>query len=153
MLEVDGVYYGMCSYAHMKILCFSSPSHIITVLTCRILGLPSLWSSPAPWAPHNSLQNSTRNKRNSKVYFDLLSILYDLHQTLLISNLILLFPFYFAGITSAESWYEVFSKWLTCNLVWKSLLSWTAVLLLQVITRVISISHIYRCYSLYILSF
>jgi hypothetical protein len=92
-------------------------------------------------------------KETLRFTFDLLSIFYDLHQTLLISNLILLFPFYSAGITSAESWYEVFSKWLTCNLVWKSLLSWTAVLLLQVITRVISISHIYRCYSLYILSF
>jgi hypothetical protein len=125
---IDGVHYGMCSLVFLVLCSYDNIMFLFTIShhylfsICRRIpgGLPSLWNSPAPWGPHDSLQNS-------KVCFDLLLILTDLHHTLrIISNLpILPFPFYFAGITSSESWYVVLSKRLICNLVWISLLSFT----------------------------
>uniref|UniRef100_A0A6N2MLE1 sulfiredoxin n=1 Tax=Salix viminalis TaxID=40686 RepID=A0A6N2MLE1_SALVM len=85
VLEVDGVYYGFSG-------CHRYEAH-------QRLGLPTI---------RCKIRRGT--KETLRLTFDLLSILNDLHQTLLISNLILLNPFYFAGTTSAESWDAVFSK-------------------------------------------
>ncbi|KAG6753388.1 hypothetical protein POTOM_043456 [Populus tomentosa] len=84
VLEVDGVYYGFSG-------CHRYEAH-------QRLGLPTI---------RCKIRRGT--KETLRFTFDLLSILYDLHQTLLISNLILPFPFYFAGITSAESCYFIYN--------------------------------------------